>query len=122
MKRVLVIEDDALVREAIRHVLMRAGYGVDLASDGLTGLDLFAASAPDLVITDLFMPGRDGLETIVEMKRLRPQQRIMAISGSLRLEGADFLHMAKELGAVDVLSKPFNAKELIGKVETCLAQ
>jgi YesN/AraC family two-component response regulator len=76
---------------------------------------------PDLVITDIIMPEQEGIQTITEMRKAKPDAKIIVISGSRRIGNPDFLKMARSLGAMDVVSKPFDADELLTIVKNCLA-
>ena len=121
MSKILVIDDDTMVRNTLSAILRHHGYEVELAVNGKQGLAAFRTGAPDLVITDIIMPEKEGIETIIEMRRDRPDAKIIAISGGGRVGNADFLRMAKTLGATAVIAKPFSPQELIGCVKTCLA-
>ena len=81
MARILVIEDEELSRYTVRQILDRAGHEVEEAENGAEGLDRLGAGTFDLVITDIFMPVMEGIETIREIKRLYPDQKILAMSG-----------------------------------------
>ena len=120
MSKVLVIEDDALVREALRRVLKQGGYEVFEAQDGDEGLSLFSRVSPDLVITDIIMPNKDGLETIVELRRRSPETKVVAISGGGHMKGEDYLDVADRLGAAKTLVKPFGSKTLLETLEGLL--
>lgn len=115
--RVLVIDDDAPLRKAIRRMLESAGHEVVEAADGRAGLEAFRAHAPDTVVTDIFMPQQEGIGTIRGIRALSPQVHIVAISGGDRTGNADVLRMAKLLGATATLAKPFQRQELIACVE-----
>jgi DNA-binding NtrC family response regulator len=121
MTKILVIDDDAIVRKTIIRLLEDRGYKVLSAEDGLCGMAMFRSEQPDLVITDIIMPEQEGIQTIAEMRKTRPDAKIIAISGSGRFGDADFLKMAQSLGAMDIVSKPFDADELLTIVENCLA-
>jgi CheY-like chemotaxis protein len=120
MTRILVIDDDPLVRATVRTILDGAGYGIALASDGQDGLAEFRRERADLVITDIVMPEMEGIETIRQLRSLDPKLPILAISGGGRGIPLDYLRMAQELGASDALSKPFEADELLDAVKRCL--
>src|SRR4051812_47444675 len=120
-KRILLIDDVAGVRAALQILLEGAGYEVTTAPDGRSGMELFSSAQPDLVITDIIMPDQEGIETIREIRRLHPSMPIIAMSGGGRARNADFLRIAKALGANATLAKPFDGAELIREVETCLA-
>src|SRR5215469_16659727 len=120
MAKILVIDDDPLVRSTVARVLRHRGYEALLAEDGQKGLKLFQSEAPDLVITDIIMPEREGIETIREMRAARPEVKIIAISGGGRLRNLDLLAMAGKLGADEIVAKPFDAAELVAPVLRCL--
>ncbi len=113
---ILVIDDDADLLSLMREALEEAGATVVSAPDGLAGLRAVAAEPPDVVVTDILMPTKEGIATIIEMKRLYPDVKIIAISGGGRLGPVDFLDLAKRLGADAALSKPF---PLVRLVEQC---
>lgn len=119
-KRILVIDDDTGVRKTIRHILSRAGHNVEEAADGRQGVSLFDASAFDLVLTDLIMPEQEGIETILSIKRKRPEAKVIAISSGGRIGHVDLLRMAQHLGADAVLPKPFSAADLTTLVANAL--
>jgi DNA-binding NtrC family response regulator len=118
---VLLIEDDADVLETLANVLELEGYVPLLAVNGRDGMALFETWHPALVITDLLMPEQEGLETIIAMRRLRPDAKIIAISGGGLLKNMDFLDMAAKLGATAVMPKPFEPEELVETVERLLS-
>ncbi len=120
MKRILVIDDDMQMREMLRQVLERAGYEVEDAADGKIGLHIQRQEPVDLVITDLIMPEKEGIETIRELRRDFPQLKIVAISGGGRISANGYLNVAKTIGADRTFSKPFELKELIGTVKELL--
>lgn len=122
MQKVLVIDDDSLVRDTIVRILERKGYAVLVAADGVRGLRMFHSEQPDLVITDIIMPEKEGLETIREIRGERPGAKIIAISGGARIGNMDFLKMAGKLGACDILPKPFDPAELMNTVSRCLSE
>jgi DNA-binding response OmpR family regulator len=121
MYKVLVIDDDAMVRASIVHILEDGGYAVLTAKDGIRGMVAFRSEHPDLVITDIVMPDQEGIQTINEMRRERPDAKIIAISGGGLLGNTDFLKFARVLGATDTIAKPFDPNELLIIVKTCLA-
>lgn len=118
MGHLLVIEDDADVRALIRRHLEKAGHSVTEAADGDTGLQLFRALPIDIVMTDIVMPGQDGLEIIRAVTELRPSTNIIAISGQMTQTGT-LLNAAKALGACCVLRKPFTRQDLLRTVAEC---
>lgn len=116
---VLVIDDEPMLRAMVGRILDRAGYLAVCAANGAEGLAAFRRERPALVITDLIMPEREGIETIRQMLRERPDLPIIAMSGGLG-GSADFLRMAHELGATETLRKPFEPTELLARVVRCL--
>jgi hypothetical protein len=111
--RILVADDEAAVRGYLREVLENAGYLVTEAADGEQALKEARAGGVDLVITDLVMPGREGLETIRALRKEASGVGIVAISGAL---GPEFLEIARALGAQAALSKPIDAGQLLAQV------
>lgn len=120
MTRIIVIDDEEDLRALLQQALERAGYDVVLAANGAAGLALHRAHSADLVITDIFMPDKEGIETIRELKQEFPKLRIIAMSGRGNLGKLDYLSMASELGALSVLQKPFDAKTLLESVQEAL--
>jgi DNA-binding response OmpR family regulator len=120
MSHILVIDDEQLVANAIATMLTRAGHRVTVASNGDAGIAKFENDPADLVITDIVMPGKEGIETIRDLRRVAPQLPIIAMSGGGMRSNYDFLSMARKLGASEVLGKPFSNDELIALVTRCL--
>lgn len=111
--KILVIDDDYAVRTMICESLQDCGYQVVCAADGEEGLHFLSTQEiPDVVITDIIMPKREGLETIMEIKKRFPSIKLIAISGGGRTRAADFLSLATKLGSNAVLPKPINMDEL----------
>ena len=121
MPHVLLIDDEKLVRLTVRKMLEAEGYDVSEAEDGRDGLDSFKQQPFDLVITDMVMPEREGIETIAAIRKIKPDQKILAISGGGRNKNLDYLSMAVLQGAADKLAKPFSRSELLSVVTRCLA-
>src|SRR5882757_6344710 len=120
MATILVIDDDAGMRRTLIRMLSGEHKMLE-AKDGSVGLAQFAAHSPDLVITDIVMPIKEGIETILELRRLSPKVRILAISGGGEIRKADYLDMAGKLGADATLSKPVMAAELREAVKRLLS-
>lgn len=120
MKRVLVIDDDWQMREMMHQALARAGYDVAEAPNGKVGMNIHRENPVDLVITDLIMPEKEGIETIRELRRDYPGLKIIAISGGGRAGADGYLSVAKTIGADYTLSKPFDLKKILDAVEELL--
>lgn len=117
MPRILIIDDDESIRHLLREALTLHGYEVVEASNGLEGLRLHRAQPADLLITDILMPERDGLECILQLRKSDPGLRILAMSGgSLRFD-LDVLALAKSFGARRTFAKPFDLRELLAAVQ-----
>ena len=114
---ILVIDDDESIRALLRSILEREGYRVIDADDGVEGVKQFRESPTDLVITDLIMPGKEGIETIREIRQEFPHVKIIAISGGGRIGPESYLKMAKMVGALRTLSKPFDRMVLLKTIE-----
>ena len=125
--KILVIDDEASVRYTLARILVNGGYEVVMAEDGEHGLAMFHKDRPDLVICDLIMPHRDGIETIAQIRRESRAMKIIAISGGNRaLSVAPFMNVdglatALETGANDIILKPFRAEDLLSRVANVLA-
>ena len=120
MARILLIDDEDAVRKATRLILERAGHQVIEASDGKTGLKLLTDSGADLVITDIFMPGQDGIVTVRRMRKEFPGVKVLAISGGDSTGRLDLRKDAELLGAAASLRKPFSPADLLQAVRTLL--
>jgi DNA-binding response OmpR family regulator len=120
MARILVIDDDEDVRRAIRRHLQSDGHEVIEAPDGKVGMRLFREHPTDLVVTDLFMPEQEGLETIRELRRSSKDIKILVVTGAAPGSTLDFRAQATMLGAAATLGKPFTRDELLGAVDTLL--
>jgi len=117
---VLVVEDDAELLQIMARSLEGAGHVVTQAPNGESGLRLFRAEPPDLVVCDIVMPDRDGIELIPEMKALHPAVKIVAISGRQHIGALDVLNLAKRMGADATLAKPFAMDALVALVGSLL--
>jgi DNA-binding NtrC family response regulator len=113
MAKVLVIEDDDLLRGLLRSAFTRAGWTVSEARDGSEGLASYARAPVDVVITDILMPEKEGLETIRELSAQSPGIKIIAISGGGRGLNLDVLDIARRFGASVTLEKPFDLEKML---------
>jgi DNA-binding response OmpR family regulator len=125
--KILVIDDDPGMRRTVSRILVSAGHEVIEASDGLEGVDLFRRNHPDIVVTDIIMPNKEGIETILDLRRAHPSTLILAISGGATVPGEsrvplDYLGLAKGLGADGVLAKPFRAADLLQEIDNLLGR
>jgi CheY-like chemotaxis protein len=119
MSRILVVDDDAMVRTTIRRML--GGHEVVEAENGAVALEALARQGFDLVITDLMMPERAGIALIGDIRARGQAPKILAISGGGRMSGSDLLPAAQAAGADAVLAKPFRKAELVRVIAALLA-
>lgn len=127
MARILLIDDDRDIRTLVLYELLAAGHEVREASDGAQGLAIQRSSPAEVVVTDIFMPEKEGIETIRELKEEFPEIKVIAITGGGRLRESersftthDVGVVAKHLGVVAVLNKPFETAELLRSIESAL--
>lgn len=120
MARILVIEDDDILRALMRKMLTRSGFEVVEAADGSCATELYREHAIDLIVTDLFMPDKEGMEVIRDLRRENPQAKIIAISGGSSFDSIDYLEVARLIGAAKTLNKPFGTRELLEAVRQLL--
>ena len=118
MPRILVIDDDADMRTLLEQTLQSAGHEVVLAADGMEGVQQYRTAPADLVITDLYMPIQQGLDTIVQLRKEAPAVRIIAMCG--KSTAMPMLSAAQRLGAFAVLQKPFSPDQLLAEVAKVL--
>lgn len=121
MPKILIIEDDQGMREMLLKLLQKHGYEVVSAINGEEGMSLYRTFQPDLVITDILMPIKGGLRTIMELKQHASDLKIIAMSGGGTLEAEQYLNATKSLNIDCTMKKPFandallsNVKKLIG--------
>lgn len=117
---ILVIDDDVQLRGFLREALDQAGYRVLEAGNGNEGSELFARHGPDLVLTDIVMPEKEGMELIMELRRDHPTLPIIAMSGGNAGFSGSYLTVASKLGASATLAKPFTASHLLTAIEQLL--
>ena len=120
MARILVIDDEDMVRLVLRQTLEKAGHEIVEATTGVEGIARQKEQPADLVITDIIMPDKEGVETIIELRQADPDLKIIAMSGGGRIGATDFLEVAKQYGATRTFSKPFDRKAMLEAVESCL--
>jgi DNA-binding response OmpR family regulator len=120
MARILLTDDDDAFRRMLQLTLTRMGHTVVEAHDGAQALKKFEAQPVDLVIMDLIMPEKEGLETIREFRKNRIAVKILAVSGGGRIDARDMLTIARQFGADHVLAKPFSNAELTAALKLLL--
>ena len=120
MPGILIVEDEADLREMIAVSLTRRKFTVMEARDGKEAIMHFKPSITDLVVTDIIMPEEDGLKVIMKLREMKPSIRIIAISGGGKAGPASYLNLAKALGADAVFPKPFSMNELVARIESLL--
>lgn len=121
MAKILVIDDEAQLRDLLTKMLERDGHKVATAFDGEEGIRVFGQFNPDLVITDIIMPNKDGVEVIMDLVAVAPNIPIIAISGGRRTITAEFnLESAEMLGVSGILPKPFTRDQLLETVNRVL--
>jgi CheY-like chemotaxis protein len=121
MASILVVDDEPALRRTLRSILEKAGHSVAEAGDGSEALVSFAADKPDLVLTDIIMPNREGVEMIGEMRRRDANLPIIAMSGGGTAGGDLFLTLARHVGATRTLEKPIRQSDLLEAVDACLS-
>ena len=120
MATILVIDDDLAMRRLLARTLAAKNYVVIEAADGKQGVAMAAAHKPALVVTDILMPEKEGIETMREIREQTPRAKIVAISGGGLSHNMLFLDVAKALGADATLAKPFRPAELMKTIEDLL--
>lgn len=122
MATILVIDDDQEVRDFLVAVLERAGHEVTTAGNGRDGVAQFREHPVQVVITDIIMPEKDGIETILDLRREHPDLKVIAISGGGRTTPENYLHSARLLGADRAMRKPFKNEEILRAIEELSAE
>ena len=120
MAKILVIDDNDLVRASTRTILENEGYVVEEASDGDAGIARAKSVLPDLILTDIVMPNKEGIEMIRDLRSRGYDGPIIAMSGGGRLDATEVLDLAGKLGADACIAKPFKRAELLAKIKACL--
>ncbi|MBO9499043.1 MAG: response regulator [Novosphingobium sp.] len=121
MTSILVIDDEAPIRHSLELLLELKGFDVRTAADGHEGLRAIEEARPDLVITDVIMPG-SGIDTLASIKADQPDLKVIVMSGGGRIEGRDVLQVASEVGADTCMRKPFAAEELFAELTRLLPE
>ena len=120
MARILIIDDEAMIRDLLVNILEREGYETITAPGGKDGIKIYRENPADLIITDLLMPEKDGLETIMELRRDYQDVKIIAMSGGGKVDPETYLQIAKTIGAKKTITKPFERKELLKTIQEIL--
>jgi YesN/AraC family two-component response regulator len=120
MARILIIDDEDLVRFTLRAMLEGEAHEVLEAENGEQGIPILEETQVDVVISDILMPVREGLETITEVKSRWPEIPVIAIFGGGRFGNTNYLEMAAQMGATTTLRKPFTRDDLLAKLDMCL--
>jgi len=113
VKRILVVDDEVQIRSLLRQMLEAEGYQVLTAADGEEAMGMVHAHTLDLVITDMIMPGKDGLKLIMELQREYPELPVIAISGGGAIRAEQYLSMVSYLGDIATMEKPFERRRLL---------
>lgn len=122
MARILVIDDDEQVLDMLYESLTREGYDVLRASNGEHGLRLYRQEPVDLIITDIIMPEKEGIETIIELQQDFPDVKIIAMSGGGRIGTKDYLHLAKIFGVHRTFTKPVAREQLLDAINELIKE
>lgn len=122
MARILIVDDDEEIREMLRDMLECEGYEIDEADDGNIGIEKYKQNQADLVITDIFMEEKGGIEMAIELQRDFPGVKIITISGGASGPPQEYLDMAKGFGSLRTLAKPIDMQELLTMVRELIAE
>jgi DNA-binding response OmpR family regulator len=114
--KILLIDDDTLIRRSVARVLIQNGHDVVTAEDGLRGMEQYRRQNFDLIVTDIYMPRQEGIETILTLRREDADTKIIAISGAGNTGNTDALEMAGLLGADAIIEKPFRTDQLLARI------
>jgi YesN/AraC family two-component response regulator len=120
MAKILIIDDDPSILMMLKKMLEKAGYTVEVANNGQEGLEKIESCPPDLLVTDIVMPEKEGLELIFYLRKKYPELKIIAISGGGRFSYEGYLTSAKYFGADRVFQKPLDHKEFVQSVSDLL--
>jgi DNA-binding response OmpR family regulator len=120
MAGILIVEDDKDLREMLKSSLLKRKYTVLEASNGKEAFLRFKPSVVDLIITDIIMPEEDGLKVIMQLRELKPEVKIIAISGGGKAGPGNYLNLARALGADEIFTKPFSITNLLSRIDRIL--
>jgi len=119
-RSVLIVDDEEGIRNMLAIALDAAGFHVETATDGADASTVLERSRFDVIVADMLMPERDGLELLAEVKKKHKGTAFVAISGGGQVAGKFYLEMAKRLGASEILAKPFNHIELLRVIDDAM--
>ncbi len=118
--KILLVDDEILTRKTLEAFLVRKGFDVISAEDGHHATRLLKKYTPQIVITDIIMPEKNGIELILDIQKKYPSIKIIAISGGGKINASTHLNIAKDLGVHAIISKPVTDKDLLSAIEECL--
>jgi DNA-binding NtrC family response regulator len=121
MARILIVDDDRQIRDMLRATLEREGFEVAEAADGRQALALYRQTPADVVLADIIMPEMEGIETILQLRKVDPGARIIAMSGGGHIGPHAYLSSAQQCGAQFVFTKPIDREELLGAIQELVA-
>lgn len=122
MSRILVVDDDPISRQILRAMLEKEGHVVSEAEDGVKAVNNYDKGSVDLVITDIFMPEKEGVQTVRELIKENPDVKIIAVSGGSSSANYDSLDWIKMFGVKYTFTKPFNSKAIIAAIDDLLSE
>ncbi|HTY11399.1 MAG TPA: response regulator [Bacteroidota bacterium] len=122
MPKILVIDDDEFVNGMIVQLLSEAGYEAEGARDGNSGLKILESKQFDLIVTDIVMPEKEGIETIIAIRNINKTLPIIAISGGGKIDPQQYLRMAQHFGADQTFQKPFDRGHFLAAIQKCLSR
>jgi YesN/AraC family two-component response regulator len=118
--KILLVDDEILTRKTLEAFLVRKGFDVISAEDGHHATRFLKKYTPQIVITDIIMPEKNGIELILDIQKKYPSIKIIAISGGGKINASTHLNIAKDLGVHAIISKPVTDKDLLSAIEECL--
>jgi CheY-like chemotaxis protein len=122
MKKILVVDDDAAIRDTLFGILKESGYKVSCARNGKEALKKIAEEVPDLVVIDIIMPEKEGIETIFELRKKYVGIKIIAMSGGGMISAKGYLEIAEKVGVKYTLTKPFETEKFLETVGKALEE
>ncbi|WP_291327726.1 response regulator [Desulfovibrio sp. UCD-KL4C] len=122
MSRILVVDDDPISRQILRAMLEKEGHVISEAEDGVKAVNNYDKGSVDLVITDIFMPEKEGVQTVRELIKENPEVKIIAVSGGSSSANYDSLDWIKMFGVKYTFTKPFNSKAIISAIDDLLSE